>query len=172
MKNLFTLALVAAGMFITTGTIAQSNKKRVSPPAEVTQTVKNGAVVTIKYSQPSLKGRTIGTDVEPMAGKVWRTGANEATVFETSKDIKVNGMKLPAGKYALFTIFNGKEATLIFNKVWNQWGSEGYNEGQDQLRVNTKVLSGDVTEKMTFTIDETGKADLKWGDKDVVFYID
>src|SRR6266480_1770019 len=69
--------------------------KRPSPPASVKETLKNGTVVSIDYSQPSLKGRTIGKDVEPMTGKVWRAGANEATVFEVSKDVKVEGKTLP-----------------------------------------------------------------------------
>lgn len=172
MKKLFTLALVATGLFMATGTQAQATKKRVSPAAVATQTLKNGSIITIKYSQPSVKGRVIGTEVEPMEGKVWRTGANEATTFETTKDVKVNGKTLPAGKYSLFTIFNGKEATIIFNKVWEQWGSEGYNESKDQLRVNTKVYNSEVSEKLTFTIDETGRIDIKWGNKDAAFFID
>lgn len=172
MKKLFTLALVATGLFMATDSQAQASKKRVSPAAEVTQTVKNGSKITIKYSQPSLNGRVIGADVEPMENKVWRTGANEATTFQTSKDIKVNGRPLPAGKYSLFTIFNGREATIIFNKKWNQWGSEGYAQADDQLRVSTKILDSDVSEKMTFTIQPNGDVDLKWGNKDVRFFID
>ncbi len=171
MKKLFTLALVATGLLMATGTQAQATKKRVSPAAVATQTLKNGSVITINYSQPSVKGRVIGTDVEPMEGKVWRTGANEATTFETTKDIEVNGRKLPAGKYGLFTIYNGKEATIIFNKVWNQWGSEGYAEKEDQLRVNTKVLSIEPSEKLTFDIDSAGKVNIKWGNKNAAFYI-
>ncbi|MEI9810596.1 MAG: DUF2911 domain-containing protein [Bacteroidota bacterium] len=70
----------------------------------VKETLANGTVVSIDYSQPSVKGRTIGTDLEPMEGKVWRTGANEATIFEVSKDVKIEGSALPAGKYSLYTI--------------------------------------------------------------------
>ena len=71
------------------------------------------------YSQPSVKGREIGKDLEPKEGKVWRTGANEATVFETDGDIKVEGKPLAKGKYALFTIKNGNDWTIIFNTKSN-----------------------------------------------------
>ena len=172
MKKLFTLALVATGLFMATGVQAQANKKRVSPAAVATQTLKNGSIITIKYSQPSVNGRVIGTDVEPMEGKVWRTGANEATTFETSKDIIVHGRDLPAGKYSLFTIFNGREATIIFNKNWNQWGSDGYDESKDQLRVFTKVLDIEPSEKLTFDIEKSGKVNIKWGNKNAAFYLE
>ena len=91
-------------LFFSLQSCAQSDKsKRPSPPASVTQKV-GAATITINYSQPSLKGRTIGKDLEPKEGQVWRTGANEATVFETDKDILVEEQSLPAGKYALFTL--------------------------------------------------------------------
>src|SRR5687768_6088324 len=96
---------------------AQEDKsKRPSPPAVAKETISSGATITINYGQPSVKGRTIGKDLEPMEGKVWRAGANEATVFETDKDVTIEGKSLPAGKYAFFTIDNGSEWTLIFNK--------------------------------------------------------
>src|SRR3954469_2074429 len=124
MKKLFAITLLASGLLMSVKANAQDDKsKRPSPPAKVSSKLSSGATVTVDYSQPSLKGRTIGKDVEPMEGKVWRTGANEATVFETDKDITVAGQKLPAGKYGLFTIFNGNEATVIFNKTWKQWGA-------------------------------------------------
>src|ERR1035437_3676395 len=117
MKKLLTIALLASGLMISTqGANAQNEdkSKRPSPPAKVSEKLKSGATIGIDYSQPSVKGRTIGKDLEPMEGKVWRTGANEATVFETDKDIMVNGKKLPAGKYGLFTIFSGNDVTVIF----------------------------------------------------------
>lgn len=150
----------------------EDKSKRPSPPAMVTQKIDNGATITINYSQPSLKGRTIGKDVEPMEGKVWRTGANEATVFETDRDITVDGMPLPAGKYGLFTIFNGNEVTFIFNKVWKQWGAFNYKAEEDQLRIKTPLKkSGSPAEKMTFTIDKNGKVSLLWGDRMASFQI-
>ena len=150
----------------------QDKSKRPSPPAQVTQKITSGATLTIDYSQPSVKGRTIGKDLEPMAGKVWRTGANEATVFETDKDIKVEGKDLPAGKYGLFSIMNEDGSwTIIFNKTWKQWGAFSYKEADDALRVQVKGGTGDFSEKMNFMIDPSGKVSFAWGDKLVSFMV-
>jgi hypothetical protein len=157
---------------ITITACAQNNAQPASPPASVSKTTKQGATITINYSQPAVKGRTIGKDVEPMAGKVWRTGANKATVFEINKDVKVEGQALAAGKYSLFTIMNGDEWTIIFNKTWDQWGAMGYKEADDALRV--KVKSGKASpfaERMTFAIAENGKVSLMWADIQVDFSV-
>ena len=70
-------------MLLTSSLKAQQDKsKRPSPPAKVSETISSGATISIDYSQPSLKGRSIGTSVEPMKDKVWRMGANEATIFD------------------------------------------------------------------------------------------
>lgn len=146
--------------------------KRPSPPALAKETLNNGTTVSIDYSQPSVKGRTIGTDLEPMEGKVWRNGANEATVFEVDKDVKIEDQSLPAGKYGLFTIMNGDEWTIIFNKTWKQWGAFAYKESEDILRV--KVKSGKApqfSEKMTFLVAKDGKITLFWGDIEVDFKV-
>jgi hypothetical protein len=165
--------LLAALVLITSAVYAQGDKsQRPSPPALVTETLENGTTVSIDYSQPSVKGRTIGKDLEPMEGQVWRTGANEATVFETDKDIKIEGQTLPAGKYSLFTLVNGKEWTFIFNKTWNQWGAFDYKEAEDAMRVKVKADKADkFSEKMTFLISKKGKVTLLWGDIDVDFKI-
>ena len=100
MKKLFTMAMFATALMAGLQACAQQEdkSKRPSPPAIVTQKIKSGATISIDYSQPSVKGRTIGKDLEPMDGQVWRTGANEATVFETDKDVTIDGKKLPTGK--------------------------------------------------------------------------
>lgn len=150
----------------------EDKSKRPSPPATVTQKIAGGATVSIDYSQPSVKGRTIGKDVEPMDGKVWRTGANEATVFQSDKDVKIDGASLPAGKYGLFTIFQGEDVTFIFNKTWNQWGAFGYKEADDQLRIKTKWEANDpATEKMTFSIAADGNVTLLWGNRKATFKV-
>jgi hypothetical protein len=175
MKRLFAFAFISAAVFVSSACHAQDDKsKRPSPPAQVSKTLKSGATVTIDYSQPSLKGRTIGKDVEPKKGQVWRAGANEATVFETSKDVTVEGQALPAGKYALFMTDNGANWTVIFNKVWNTWGAYDYakNKGQDALKVTVKPQTSKKSqEKLTYTIDETGKVSLAWGPKLVSFTV-
>jgi hypothetical protein len=146
--------------------------QRPSPPAFVKETLNNGTTVSIDYSQPSVKGRTIGTDLEPMEGKVWRTGANEATVFEVDKDVKIEDQPLSAGKYGLFTIMNGDEWTIIFNKTWKQWGAFSYKEADDALRVKVKsIKAAQFSERMTFLVGKDGKITLLWGDIEVDFMV-
>lgn len=163
--KLFILFLFATA--ITYTSCAQADKsKRPSPPAIVTETLASGNVVTIEYSQPSVKGRSMGTELAPF-GKVWRTGANEATIFEVSKDAKIEGKDLLAGKYGLYSIPGENEWVIIFNKTWKQWGSN-YKEADDALRVNVKPgKSSSFTEQMTFIIDKSGKVSLMWGDVQV-----
>ncbi|MBA2498359.1 MAG: DUF2911 domain-containing protein [Chitinophagaceae bacterium] len=166
------LLLLAAICFFNV-VIAQDKANRPSPPVTVTQTLKNGAIVTINYGQPSVKGRTIGKDLEPMEGKIWRTGANEATTFEVDRDVEIEDQKLPAGKYALFTMKNGEDWTIIFNKTWNQWGAYNYKEADDALRV--KVENEDTkefAEKLSFMIEKDGEVKLMWGNHLVEFEIE
>ena len=177
MKKVVSLLGFAALLFSGIATSAQDKPKedktkRPSPPAMVHKTLKSGAVIMIDYSQPSVKGRTIGKDLEPKKGEVWRTGANEATVFETSKDIKVNGSTLPAGKYSLFSIADEGEWTIIFNKTWNQWGAFDYKMADDALRVKAKSTKGNPSsEKFTITVGDDGTAKLLWGEYVVSFLL-
>lgn len=165
MKIFSAITILGVFLFATTAINAQDKSKRPSPPATVSSTLKSGATITINYSQPSLKGRTIGKDVEPMNGQVWRMGANEATIFETSKDVTIEGKTLPAGKYSLFGVSEGKQFTLIFNKAWNIWGTNyEKNKEQDVLRVPVKIEKAKSSkEKLTYTIDKNGKVNLVWG---------
>jgi hypothetical protein len=120
--------------FMYTGIDAQIDySQRVSPPA-ATRGMLDDATIIISYSQPSVKGRVIWGDLVPY-GKVWRTGANEATTLETDKDILIGGKELTQGKYALFTIPGEKEWVVIINKEWDQWGSFKYDASKDVLRI-------------------------------------
>jgi hypothetical protein len=169
MKKLLLLSAIA---LVTISVQAQDDKsKRPSPPAKATETIASGAVITIDYSQPSVKGRTIGKEIAPY-GQVWRTGANEATVFEVSKDVKVEGKALSAGKYGLFSIPNKEEWVIIFNKTPNQWGAYKYAEADDVLRIKVKPTKApQFTERMTFTVDKSGKVALLWGNEQVAFNV-
>lgn len=153
MKTLLsTLLLCTAFLFMTVSAQAQTDKsQRPSPPAQAKGTIQN-AEVTIDYSTPSVKGRTIWGDLVPY-GKVWRTGANEATTIETFADIMIQGQKLPAGKYALFTIPGKTEWVWIFNSVWDQWGAFKYDQNKDVLRVKAVPQGNPVyNELMRFEI--------------------
>ncbi len=171
MKKLLTIAMFATALMTGMQACAQQDdkSKRASPPAKVTQKINSGATLSIDYSQPSIKGRTIGKDVEPMDGQVWRTGANEATVFETDKNVSINAKSLAAGKYSLYSLFIGDTATIIFNKTWNQWGTN-YNAADDALRIPTKYSTASpASEKMTFKISPAGTVTLLWGNRKVEF---
>lgn len=162
---------MVASMFTTLTVSAQQDKsKRPSPPAVVKETLNSGTTLTIDYSQPSVKGRTIGKEIAPF-GKVWRTGANEATTFEVDKPVKVNGKLLAAGKYALHSIPGEQEWTLIFNKKWQKSGTD-YSEAEDALRIKVNsAKAATFSEKMTFTVDKSGKVALIWGDVQVPFTV-
>lgn len=167
MKKLFSLLAIT---LLSASVFAQNN--RVSPTVTTTQKLNSGATITITYGQPSVKGRTIGVDLEPMDGQLWRTGANEATTFETDKPIRIMNRTLPAGKYALFTMFEPLAATVIFNKNWNQWGVTKYDINEDAIRVTAKLEPKDVfAEQLTFTIDPSGTVLVSWGNKHFTLYI-
>jgi len=170
MKKILILTLIT-GLFTGINASAQQDKsKRPSPPAKVSETIASGATISIDYSQPSVKGRTIGKEIAPY-GEVWRTGANEATVFETNKDVTIEGKTLPTGKYSLYSIPGADKWTLIFNKTWKQWGT-AYKEADDVLRVDVKPLKAPTaTEKMTFDIAKNGEVSLKWADTKVNFMV-
>lgn len=145
---------------------AQIKLPSPSPGATVMQTV-GVTDLTVKYSRPSLKGRTPFTDAFVPMGKVWRTGANQATAFTTSTDLTVNGQPLPAGTYAILSIPASDNWTLIFSK--NTTVTEAsYKQDDDALRVPIKATaSAEPIE--TFTIgftdltDSTARMSLMWG---------
>jgi len=169
MKQCLVLAL--AGIFLSSAAIAQGDKaNRPSPPATATGKV-DGAAITINYSSPGVKGRKIWGSLVPY-DQVWRAGANEATIFETDKDIKVEGKTLKAGKYSLYAIPGEKEWTIIFNSQTGQWGvkmdgSTTEDTAKDVLRVKVKPRkSKSFNERMAYTVDKEGFA-LVWENLEV-----
>lgn len=172
MNRLISLFAIATISLSALTSCAQDKSKRPSPPAKTTVTTTKGVTISIDYSQPSVKGRTIGKEIAPF-GEVWRTGANEATVFEVSKDVTIAGKKLEAGKYGLYTLPGEKEWTVIFSKKSNLWGSNGYSAADDALRfVATPGKTTSFTEKMTFEIDKSGKVSFLWGDVQFDFRVE
>lgn len=170
MKRIFFLAVAIATTLFATA--QEGNQPPKSPADSTSATLSNGTVITINYNSPSVRGRTIGTDLEPMEGKVWRAGANKATTFTFSKDVKVEGQALPAGKYAFFTIKNGDEWTIIFNKTWDQWGAYSYVAADDVAKATVKGQKApSFSEKMTFKTGADGNVSLLWGDYLVSFNV-
>ncbi|MEM6841181.1 MAG: DUF2911 domain-containing protein [Bacteroidota bacterium] len=122
-----------------------------------------GPVMKVIYSRPQLNGRTMLGDKEPY-GKVWRTGANEATEVKVFQDVMIGGKKLSAGTYSLFTIPNEDKWTVIFSSDLDYWGAYRYNEENDVLRAEASVSSLDESvEAFTIQFDE-GVMQMAWGE--------
>ncbi len=170
MKKKISLLVVMLVAIFSVTTFAQKDKaSRPSPPAK-TEGAVDGAKIVIEYSTPFVKGRKIFGGLESY-GKVWRTGANEATTFDIDKNIKVEGKELPKGKYALFTIPGENEWTIIFNKTSNQWGAYDYKEADDALRVTVKPGKTDkLVEQFNIAV-EGNKVVIRWENTQVAFAI-
>jgi len=112
------------------------------PEASPTQTIIQDfglGKITITYSRPNVKGRVIFGGINPW-GQVWRTGANWATTINFSENVIMEGHKVPAGSYSLFTIPEKDEWTIILNKVVKQWGAYSYKDSADFLRFKEKPV--------------------------------
>jgi len=167
MKILKITFLILFSIFAISSADAQEKPK--SPPEKATGTI-NGANIQINYSSPSVRGRKIWGELVPF-DQVWRAGANEATTFETDKDVLIEGLKLPAGKYSFFVIPNEKECTIIFNKESKQWGAYKYDEKKDQLRVKVKPKTANSSvEKLVYTINSNDVA-LSWDTWNIGFNV-
>src|SRR5712671_2352107 len=164
---------------------------RPSQKASVMQTI-GVTDITITYSRPPVKGRTIFADApatmesrakgeatldnqnERKAGEpivpynhVWRAGANEATLFQVTDDVLINGQPLKAGSYSMHTIPGKDEWTIVFNNDPGQWGSFSYDAAKDALRVKTKPqAASDSQEWLVYTFDpvmeNSATVNLRW----------
>jgi len=117
---LIILALIAVGVFV----YSYKNDGLLSKPLSPKKTVKfevDDLELEVFYNRPSKRNRDIFGGLVPY-NKVWRTGANEATTFETNKSLIINGDSLPAGKYTLWTIPNDSTWEVIFNSKMYAWG--------------------------------------------------
>ena len=138
---------IAAALLAAAPALAQLDLPRPSPKATVSQTV-GLTDVTITYCRPGVKGRVIWGGLVPY-DEVWRTGANEATTITFSDDVTIDGNKLPAGTYGLFTIPGKDEWTVIFNKGAKQWGAYEYKQADDALRIKVKPHPDEFRELLT-----------------------
>ena len=153
---------------------------RLSPPDTVRGAADKDVSITVAYSQPSLKGRKIGSADFVPYGKVWRLGANEATTIEFGWPAIIDGKTLPAGKYGLYAIPGEKEWVLIFNSVWKVGGldytnNEAAGSKTDVLRITVKrEKAAAYTERLKFYINSSGgpgKVYFVWGDYLVGFNV-
>jgi hypothetical protein len=174
MKSSHRLAFLAVPLALAVfagAAAADFSAPRISPNATITQTL-GITDLKVTYSRPGVRGRAIWGDVVPY-GKPWRTGANDATTFTCSTEIRVNGQTLPAGTYSFFTIPGPSEWTMVFNKQKDLWGAFSYDSTQDQLRVKAAPQRSEPHEWMDFAFEDlapdalpkspgAGKLVLRW----------
>lgn len=146
-------------------------RKRISPLNQVTARYKDTYVKVI-YSQPSKKGQTVFGGIVPYA-QVWRTGDNEATEITFTQDLLIQGTKVTAGTYSLFTIPDVVKWTVIINRDLGLWGSVNYNPMADVVRFEVPVEQIAEIYEM-FTIDilpQNDRADvlLMWDQTRISF---
>lgn len=175
MKLKFFVSIFLAASFLLVEAFAQTVlTPRPSPLQEVSQYV-GVSKVTIVYSRPGVKNRTIWGDLVPY-NEIWRTGANENTTIEFSHPVKINGTEIPAAKYGLHTIPSEKEWVVIFSKDNNLGGSAGYKKENDALRITVKPEKNNFTEWMEFDFenlaDNSADVVLKWGELKVPFKVE
>jgi hypothetical protein len=153
---------------------AQIQTPQASPGATISQTVGLGKV-TVEYSRPALKGRKM-FGVQVPYGKVWRTGANKITNVILSDEMMVNGQKVAAGTYGLFTIPTATEWTIILNKDADLWGAYDYKQENDVVRFTVKAQNlakaqeSFTIEFIDFNANETNVA-ISWENAMVKFPI-
>ena len=131
------IALVTLSFFVLTllACAQEDPAKRPSPPANAECKLASGKTVKVAYSSPRMKGRKIYGGLVPY-GKVWRTGANEATALTTDANLTAGGKDIPAGNYTIFTVPNADKWTLVISKKTGEWGTDYPGEGQDLARVD------------------------------------
>ena len=145
------ILIVSLALIMPSTTMAQEKKVRKSLMASVMQRLGVDTDITIVYSRPGVKGRTIWGELVPFGMNPgnkysdnkpypWRAGANENTTIEVSKDVLIEGEKLPAGKYSIHMIPSEKDWVIIFNKNSSGWGSFGYNQEEDALLLQETYL--------------------------------
>lgn len=143
MKKVLTVAIMAFALIFSIEATAQDFAGLDKSPMDASIFPSSNRVpdkvVRVIYSRPQLKGRSI-SDLAP-AGKVWRTGANEASEITFYKDVKFGDSDVKAGTYSLFTIPGEGEWTVILNSKLNQWGSYSYNESADVARTTVAASS-------------------------------
>ena len=137
MKKIASHLLTVICLFISAKTFAQ-----LTPAPSSTQTIEQTfglGKITLTYSRPNVKGRKIFGYTEPY-NAVWRTGANSATTITFTDDVAIDGHKVAAGTYGLFSIPTENEWTIILSKNAKQWGAYTYKEADDYLRFKVKPI--------------------------------
>ncbi len=162
-------------LFFALNTYGQIDVPAMSPTYELKGTI-GFAEVKVVYSRPSARGRKVAGSLIPY-NEVWRTGANASTKISFSEEVSLNGYKVPAGEYALYTIFTEKNATIILSKNLSWWGALGYDESEDFLRFEVPVKHPS-SHYETFTISfsdftrNSANLNMKWEHTKAMFKIE
>jgi tetratricopeptide (TPR) repeat protein len=197
----FAAFLILGATFATAQQPAQYKPIYPSQKASVMQTI-GVTDVTITYYRPAIKGRTIFAEAPPEMearakgeatldnqnerkpgepivpyNHVWRAGANDATVFQVTDDVLINGQPLKAGTYSLSAIPGKDEWTIIFNNDYGQWGAFSYDSKKDALRVKAKPQAAPQSQELlAFNFDpvtaNTATANLRWEKVSVPFTVE
>jgi Protein of unknown function (DUF2911) len=171
MKKIISILILS--VLINANIFAQTIK---TPAPSTTQTIKQDfalSSIEIVYSRPNMKGRSIFGDLVPF-GKPWRTGANNATKITFGEDVKVGGMPVKAGSYALYTIPGQSEWEVIINKGIGNWGVFGYNAADDVAKFKVSPIDvGFATETFSMQIGNVkdNSADVMlWWDRTAIAF--
>lgn len=165
MKKFVIFSLVGVGIIgalVVVLIYLQMKETKSFSPEEQVSFKQNDLTLTVLYNRPYKKGREIFGALVPF-DQVWRTGANEATTFETNKDIKIEGKTLKAGKYSLWAIPGADKWKIIFNSEYGQWGINSKGEANrnpenDVLTVDvTPIEQNQVFEQFTISFNESGE---------------
>lgn len=159
---IFSLIGVAIiGILVTVTVYVQRKKTKSFSPEDRAVFEKGSVLIHVFYNRPSKKERDIFGALVPY-DKVWRTGANEATTFETNTQLEIEGKILKPGKYSLWTIPKEDTWTIIFNEEHGQWGINSKGEAnrqpeRDVLSVDINAVKQDqVFEQFTITFEKSG----------------
>lgn len=168
--------LIALFMFVAAGSLHAQGL--TTPQPSPTQVMKQNfgiSSIELSYSRPGLKGRKLYIDLAP-TGKVWRTGANGATVLTFGDDVMIGGTKVPAGKYGLLSIPDPAEWTIIITKQTDVTSPDAYKADQDVVRVKVKPMQLPFpVETFTISFDDMKSnscaLSLMWGTAYISFPI-
>ncbi|WP_040251277.1 DUF2911 domain-containing protein [Psychroserpens mesophilus] len=158
-RLLIALSIVAIGLFIYSYFVEDIFSKRLSPKDTVEFKL-NDLKLEVFYNRPSKKGREIFGALVPY-DKVWRTGANEATTFETNKNLMVDGIYIPTGKYSIWTVPNDSVWKVMFNTKQYPWGVDEqmqplWDPNYDIMEIDVPVEALDkVVEQFTIAFDNS-----------------
>lgn len=138
MQNIFKIVFTLSILLFSSAAISQKFSGLDKSPHDISYYKReaDGAVlIKVLYGRPQLRGRSVGKQIAPY-GKLWRTGANEATEIRFYKNVMIGDSLIPAGTYSLLTIPDKKEWTFILNKDIDTWGAYSYENSNDVVRVS------------------------------------